>query len=180
MDAVAKVCLFFLQGIAGVIFGISPAPFCSSRELYFPVLRSKKTSAVRRGARGGDDDEDTEYFFDGYNMDMGVYTDLKQIDENKIESTILSQDKVYVDKHILFHRLYVGLSSHVGLSAEIQEMLASYLPITHAVLVRPLKEGRGQDLVDVWYRAMQDSSKAAEGADLLKVPSFHWARVYRI
>lgn len=189
----ASVCqcntepLVLTQGLAGASVGISPAPFCCSREAYLPLVRSRTPSVGRRrSARGrgagndGSSDEDSEYFVDGNSIDMDLYKDLSGMDESRIEAMLLSQDKLYVDKHVLFHRLYVGLSSVIGLSKEIQEMLASYLPITRAVLVKPTLEGRGQDLVDVWYRAMQDSRKAADDADLIKVPSFHWARMYRI
>ena len=35
-------------------------------------------------------------------------------------------------------------------------------------------------MLDRWKQAMIDSQAAAERADRLQVPSFHWARVYRI
>ena len=58
-------------------------------------------------------------------------------------------------------------------------MLGSFLPLTHAVLMRPTTD-RGQQMLDTWKLAMQASREAAERADRLRVPSFHWARVYRI
>ena len=57
-------------------------------------------------------------------------------------------------------------------------MLGSFLPVIKALMTKPTY--RGQQMLDNWKLAMQGSREAAEAADLLKVPSFHWARVYRI
>jgi hypothetical protein len=57
-------------------------------------------------------------------------------------------------------------------------MLAKFLPVIHQLLIMPTN--RGQDMLDTWKLAMQGSREAAENADELMVPSFHWARVYRI
>lgn len=57
-------------------------------------------------------------------------------------------------------------------------MLGAFLPVIKQLLVEPTY--RGQDMLDAWKQAMQGSRLAAENADALMVPSFHWARVYRI
>ena len=57
-------------------------------------------------------------------------------------------------------------------------MLASFLPVIYQLLSKPTY--RGQQMLDNWKKAMQSSREAAENADALSVPSFHWARIYRI
>ncbi len=163
-----------------------------------PPRRSRRLRAALRGNVGDEDeeedgldeaDEDAQanqgdnliYFEDGDRMDMSVYTDLRNVNAAKIEQAILGQKRIYVDKHVLMHRLYVGLSSQMGVSTSIHNLLAEYLPITRFALLRPtMGLDRSIQLAEAWVKAMRDSRAAADEADLLKVPSFHWARVYRI
>ena len=205
-----------MQGVAGAVCSMLPAPLCCSRLLYFTsesrgllqakaaVSRSRRRrsnnnrlllaggdAAAAAVAEGEDDDDDAVqdeedsliYFEDGDRMDMSVYVDLSRVGVKKIEEAISGQKRLYVDKHVLMHRLYVGLSSQMLMSTAIHRMLEDYLPITHYALLRPTLGGaeqRGAQLAAAWAKAMQDSRAAADEADLLMVPSFHWARIYRI
>ena len=69
---------------------MNEAPFCCSRALFFQdqvnlrVQKKKKNAPSRRGGGGGGDDEDEEdddnhflFFDDGYNVDLGMYRDLR-------------------------------------------------------------------------------------------------------
>jgi len=154
------------------------------------LLAGGDAAAAAAVAVGEDDDDAVQdeedsliYFEDGDRMDMSVYADLSRVRMKKIEEAISGQKRVYVDKHVLMHRLYVGLSSQMLMSTAIHRMLEDYLPITHYALLRPTLGGaeqRGARLAAAWAKAMQDSRAAADEADLLMVPSFHWARIYRI
>ena len=116
--------------------------------------------------------------FDDGALDQSAYMDLKSLNAKKIEQAILSQRKIYVDKHVFLHRFYVGLNMQQSMSRLVSKTLDDFLPITKAILTRP--SDRAQALFEAWKQSMQDLRDADEDAYNLKVPAFHWARVFRI
>ena len=62
----------------------------------------------------------------------------------------------------------------------LHKLLAYFLPATYYALNKPTQTRDWASMLGRWARAMQEAKAAAEEADQLKVPSFHWARIYRI
>jgi hypothetical protein len=75
--------------------------------------------------------------FDDGALDQSAYMDLKSLNAKKIEQAILSQRKIYVDKHVFLHRFYVGLNMQQSMSRLVSKTLDDFLPITRAMLTRP-------------------------------------------
>jgi hypothetical protein len=195
LNSVAR--LYLNHGLAGAVCSLSPAPFCCSRVLYrewkSPIMKRvgvkvKSTSANdrRRRREGVEEDQemdgdDAESFivFENKDQEAELMKDLKRLDEQKLEEAIRMHKIVYVDKHAFLHRLYVGLDTHFGNRSTLHDLLADFLPETKAAMTQPTM-GRARELAEARQASLQRSLQAAENAQALGMPQFHWAAVYRL
>lgn len=107
--------------------------------------------------------------------------------------TAVRRRMVYVDKHVLLHRLCVGMDMNFGSNAVLHSLMASYLPETRAAL-----RGRaaldptgmmaaassisvvGVNLYDAWVGLMSAARRAAADAAGMNVPAFGQRSAYRL
>ena len=193
--------LYLAQGVAvGAVNYIAPAPFCCSRKLYSRWIPAQKPMESKQGGRrirsaagpklltlgeeGGDYDEQ-----DGQ-LVLSL-ADASQLDQET------SQSMVYVDKHVLLHRLYVGMDMNLGSNYSLHTLMASFLPETTAALrLRASNDSTwalsvssplstlavakgGGSLYEMWARLISSAKKAAVDAAARSIPSFRIRSIYR-
>lgn len=199
LNSVAK--LYLKYGLAGAVCSLAPAPFCCSRTQYLkwtppqlkrvglkwkPIDKAAMRERIKNGQPESDDEDESNNVnsvpvieFSNKRQEGDVLSDMQVVDERRFEEAVRSSRTVYVDKHALLHRLYVGLDMHFGNRGALHQSLALFLPETHRVLAEPTPVGRASQYLQLWKQSMESSIKAAQNAAEMGVPQFHWANVYR-
>jgi hypothetical protein len=195
-----KVAQMYLNhGLAGAICGMAPAPFCCSQALHLkwtavkalsqpadagqaPLTKLFSRVSFRRNPTRGN----MIYFVNEGVEDDPVYFDIQSIDAEQMMKAVALQRVVYVDKHLLLHRLYVGMDMHFGTRSNLHNMLAGFLPDTYEVLKQPTSyaavaggEAFATSLLNSWQNSMLSSMRAAANAVGVGVPQFHTSLPYR-
>lgn len=177
-------------------------------------IAARKNASVRRSRRGnGDgsgepesegpasddsDKEDSAELFrriylnqQGDTADVaipaGLLADsLARASNGSLLRQLLSSNAVYVDKHVLLHRLYVGISTQFGTAGTLHKLFAEFLPATRYAIVERKRGGtdngdESEEGFSEWLsRSMQQSLSAGEAAESAGIPNFHWLKVYRM
>lgn len=248
VNSVAR--LHLKHGMAGSLCCIADAPMCCSRNLFLshtkpisiisnPIVRGRNRSSGDAGdesifrnvyinGSNGDGNVQEDEALQG--VDMSRYVDVlsAQLSNDRLDKAkLLIKKAVYVDKHVLLHRLYVGIDSQFGTASTLHKLLSDFLPATRYILhqiyvtefalsnsctdivfanvlckcdksnhaypeshahecryalSKPVaREEAEMQEINSWLDAvMQLSSAAEEMAVRNGMPSFHWARVYRM
>ena len=162
-------------------------------------VRKRVSKNAEKDEDGSESDTDYEYEYEeglpltervlvrdssGSVLEAGVYWDLQAsglLGSNKLlKETIFGSKSVYVDKHVMLHRLYIGISSHFGTAQSLKTLVQKFLPITHYLV--STRAGALMSRAEAQKtQGAQDSLRAAvEAQDALKLPAFHWGLVYRL
>lgn len=127
-----------------------------------------------------DEDENIIYFIDGDSMNLDHIEHMLPVSKPEMMKAIRLQHMQYIDRHVFLHRLYVGLDRCFHTRSNLHNILNDFLPLLCTLMEKSMNQTTKENMKQAWLKAMKESSTAAEDADVLKVPSFHWARVYRI
>lgn len=203
LNSVARC--YLSQGVPWSVCMVAPAPFCCSRRTYAEWMNVKDAAygnlAVKApldpkkymrprikdvdGPAIGDIDADSSddsgndelFYVEDYGVNMPVSLVVTKYLSENIQPKML-----YVDKHVLLHRLFVGMHVSFGSNnPSLNLLMSQFLPETSAALlgIMQLPTSVGMALIEDWKQLASRAEQAAQKAAEDSIPSFIMGGAYR-